>query len=350
MLILDGVPVLDTAEVPEAGTLEYVSDLGNVIEVLGTTELLPRGSQPADAFATLFGGYSDDWSPLWNAREARRYTQLRATDGTKILSAFDPVALGNQVGNNETASERIERILNHADWPANLRDVRPGGKRMRSTDHAQPAWTELLLTADSDLGAVWISPDGALSYRDGAYILERYNDPPVMVLGCDGLDIILTAQPTFDLEGLRNIITASNGTHTITRADEASYTRYRPSTYKRTDLMLRDSDDLSAWVDEILLFGSQPRRHIGDMELRPTLAPESFRWVLIPDPLDIWEVHWTPPGDGTSHTVTERVTAGAWVHTVTPDAWQTTVRTGVLPPVDVAAVMEQRQRARKVKG
>lgn len=340
-----GAAELSTADT-EAGT--FTAQTGQMVtcEAAAIVPVIDPEPTEARTFAVLFGGYADDWRPLWSAQEQKRYTRLNATDGTKLLAQFDPVALASPVGNNETAAERITRVLDHAQWPKDQRDIQGAGVVLKSTDHAQPAWTELLLVADTDMGALWIDPEGYVAYRDGTLVLERYDSDPVATFGCGGLDVMISAEPSFDLEGVRNIVNGSNGTHTITVADEASYTRYRPRTYKRTDLLMKNTADLAAWCDQVLQVGAEPSRHIGRIVMAPTLAPASFRWLLIPDPLDIWVIVWTPPGDETAHTVTEQVTAGAWVHTVTPDDWQTTIETGVIPPRPIARKLRAR-RSRK---
>ena len=299
---------------------------------------------PGHTFATLFGGYADTWAPQWAADSDDRFTQLTATDGVKILAAFDTNAT-NPVGNGETASERVTRILDHALWPSDQRNITPGGVPLIGTNHAQPAWTELLLAADSDLGYVYLAPDGRLTYVPGEVVRDRLGDDAVVAFGCDGWDIITEATAGFDIARLRNIVSGQVGNRLRTDANEASIARYRAKSYKRTDLLQQTAADLEDWVSFVLLIGSEPRRNIVQIRMEPTLEPQSFRWLLIPDFLEAWDISWTPPGDGTSHTVREKVTVGGWVHSVTPDRWETVVSTGIIAPF--ATQLRQWQQKRK---
>jgi len=335
---VDGVEVFswDRLNITEAGegATTFVSDQGDLVTLTGDpAPVLDPLPGPAATFAILFGGFADSWTPVWAANPINRYTTLIATDGVRILSGFDPVA-GSPTGNGETASARIHRILNHADWPDDQRDITPGGWSMNATDHAQPAWTELLLTADSDLGMVWLAPDGRLAYRPGDVVRSELQKPPVAAFGCEGWDIITAASVEFDAQTLRNLVTGSNGEGTpVTRADEGSAARYRYRTYKRTDLVMNNRANLVEWVELVTQLGSAPRRHIRQMAMEPTLVPASFRWLLIPNPLESWAISWEPPGDSTGHVVREVVTPGGWVHQVTPDRWETVISSGILPPI-----------------
>jgi hypothetical protein len=182
------------------------------------------------------------------------------------------------------------------------------------------------------MGFVWVAPDGFVHYEPGEVIRARLQDPtPDAFFGCNGYDILTSATPAFDTDGLRNVVTGSNGTSTYTAEDESSVFRYRISTYQRLDLKIQASAEVQNWVNRVLVLGANPRRTISQIAMDPVRDPESFRWLLIPDALDIWRIDWTPPGDETSHTVTVDVTPGGWVHTVTGTEWETIVTTGLFP-------------------
>ena len=295
----------------------------------------PAPDEPATELVTVFAGYVDSWSPQWAAQPRERYTEMTATDGTRILANFNTDALAAPVGAGETAAQRINRILNHALWPDEDRDITPGGIALQSTDHAQPAWTELLLTADSDMGFVWIEPGGNVKYLPGEVVRARLEDPtPDFVFGCGGFDVLLSATPAFNTDGLRNVVAASNGTSSVVVADEPSVFRYRASTYQRFDLKIQSGTELNLWAQRVVWLGSNPRRTISQILIDPMRDPDCLAALLLPDQLDIWRIVWDPPGDETAHVVTVDVTPGGWVHTVTPDAWSTVVTTGLVPRLE----------------
>ena len=319
---------------PDGPTTAPVDDYGNPMTITSEwTAPLPAPWHVPGWTSLLFGGFADDWTPQWSATPEDRRTTLKATDGVRILAGYNPPA-GPGTGNGETSDERIHRILDHADWPVDQRNISDnGGWQMDATTHNQPAWTELLLTADSDLGYLWLGPDGHVHYLTGEDIRTIALDP-IVTFGCDGLDVILEASPTFALDGIRNVVAAANAQHGTIVSDEASVARYRAWTYSRTDLKMDDQAQVLAWADQVLARSANPRRHISQLLIDPTLAPESFRWLLVPHPTDIWLIRWTPPGDETAHVVEESVYAGGWVHTVDADSWETVVTTGIVTRAD----------------
>ena len=313
----------------------YASRLGPNVPIRLRGGYRPAPGEPATEFVTLFGGFVDTFTPGWNAQPEARTTMLVASDGVKILAGFDTNALESPVGTGELASTRISRILDRSLWPTEQRDILVGGWTMKGTDHAQPAWTELLLTADSDLGYLKLDPGGSVVYRPGEWVRARLADPqPVAEFGLpEGFDVMIAAEPEYTLDGVRNIVEASNGSTTATRADDYSIERYRASSYRRFDLMMNTGANVGLWADQVLSMGRNPKRHVARILLDPARDPGSFRYALYPGILDVWRINWTPPGSATAHTVTENVVVNGWVHTVDNDEWETVVSTGILPEI-----------------
>ena len=104
---------------------------------------------------------ADGWNYVPGARPR---TEVAATDATQALAAFDPPER-SPIGSGDTAAQRVNRILDVASWPANLRDVSPGGVLLKSSTMADALWTQLLAVADTDLALLWFRRDGRLSFR-----------------------------------------------------------------------------------------------------------------------------------------------------------------------------------------
>lgn len=104
---------------------------------------------------------ADGWDYIPGTRP---YANVHATDSTQNLAAFDPPER-SPIGTGDTASQRVNRILDVAAWPANLRDVTTGGVHLKSSTMAEALWTQLLAVADTDLALMWIRRDGRLAYR-----------------------------------------------------------------------------------------------------------------------------------------------------------------------------------------
>ena len=86
-----------------------------------------------------------------------------ATDYTSDLTSWDPPDQA-PVGDGDTAAQRVGRILDLVDWPAERRAVTPGGATLQPTELGDEAWAMLLDVADADLGLLWVRRDGALAY------------------------------------------------------------------------------------------------------------------------------------------------------------------------------------------
>lgn len=324
-------------QAPDASVIFTAQDTPlNIVRTAATPPItIDPESHPATAFTTLFGGFVDAWVPQWSANPVERRTEVTATDAVRVLAGFDANALPNPVGGGESAGARVNRILDYMGWPDAERDVSPGGVLFQATDHAQPAWTELLLTADTDGGFVWVAPSGFVTYLTGADIRARLSDPtPDVTFGCDGFDVLIGARPSFNTGSLRNVVTGSNGTQTVTARDTASIARYRAQTYRRLDLRMQASAEVDAWVARVLAMGAIPRRTISEVLIDPTRNADCWAWVLVPDALDIWRIQWDPPGTETEHTIQEDVTPRGWVHTVNPTEWVTVVSTNAVPVVN----------------
>lgn len=120
----------------------------------------PEGS--AEWLAAFTGAIAADgyeWVP-----GSRPYATVAATDSTQVLTAYDPVERA-AIGAGDTAAERVHRILDVAQWPSNLRDVTPGGVKLKSSTMADALWTQLLAVADTDLALLWVRRDGRVAFR-----------------------------------------------------------------------------------------------------------------------------------------------------------------------------------------
>jgi len=190
----------------------------------GTTDWLPL----------FFGAVTDggwDWDP------GTETAKVTAQDGTADLVGFDPVKQA-PVGAGDTGAARVARVLDNARWPANRRDITPGGVPMVATELEQTAWAELLHVSDTDLALLWMRRDGRLSYRP-----QGRGGAGTVTAG------ILTACPlpdhpeavqVVDMEGsepspVANIVAVRGGTPPggvdppyVTVTDETSVSRFRP--------------------------------------------------------------------------------------------------------------------------
>jgi hypothetical protein len=109
-------------------------------------------------------GFADNWGITWDD-PAVSTTVLTATDAWKVLADFDPLEV-TPVGAGEDSGARVDRILDNAGWSSTARDVDAGNSTLQATNLSANALTELKLTADSELGQLYVAPDGKVTFRN----------------------------------------------------------------------------------------------------------------------------------------------------------------------------------------
>jgi len=172
----------------------------------------------------------------------------------------------------EAASARVTRILDLASWPATKRDITAGGVVLQAGSVAADAWSELVEVTRNELGALWIRPDGVLSWRPRAQAWA--GGTPAMVFGCPPSDAYLIDLATRgDQSALVNILTAARrGGTARTVTDTTSLTSYGRHSHVQNDLELNTDGDRDLWQDFYLRRQAQPARGIAGFATRPGAA------------------------------------------------------------------------------
>jgi hypothetical protein len=267
-------------------------------------------------------GYADSWTIAWSDDDDETVT-LAATDGTKLLSAYDAPELTTPVGDGETAAQRVQRILAEAEWTQGTR-ITAGGRTMQSTTMAQDSWTQLLLNQDAELGATYIAMDGALVFWPRDLWLDQTT----------GSDVVATwgpsdlryehAQLVNDDDNFRNIVDAAmNGGTEISMRDVLSVQNFLPHRYGRNDLPLKVQADVQDWCSIVLQTSNSLVPRVDSLEVVPQVVPdELFPVVFSTHYADRWRVTVDPPGKPTA--TTRPVQVRGWKHDVTPEQWRVT--------------------------
>jgi len=239
----------------------------------------PVGS---DTWMTAFLGAVGDSGFAYTHKGNRPRATVAATDGTRILAAFDGVEQ-SPAGYGETAAQRVTRIADNAGWPLNLRDITPGGVAVKETTLAGVAWTELLAVADTDLALLWVTRDGRLAYRPQGKVTPQRQLTAVIQCGAPvkagPVEIVPatrerageTTVTPMDITGqqptiTRNVVSISRqksevaGTEpaTFTARDETSVSRFFTHAYSRTDLLHTDDAWNQKVADAVLASSAWP--------------------------------------------------------------------------------------------
>ena len=235
------------------------SNLSSPYVVGGVTPFRPglpvRISRVSTEFERIvWSGTVDVWNTQYTAGSRMSTVSVSAVDAVEQLQGADLPALGSPVGAGDSAGERINRILDRIGWDANAREIdETADNTMQATTMAQPAWTEILLTADSDAGFVWIDTEGRVVYRRRASIPFA---PEATISDDSEATYVLhdTVNLSYDREQIVNsaaISRVDGSVQVVTDEDSAAADRNGYRGYQRTDLICETdagAAEIAAWL------------------------------------------------------------------------------------------------------
>lgn len=199
--------------------------------------------------------------------------------------------------------ERLNRVLDVIEWPADLRSIDAGTTTFQSAETAaKPAVEHAHKTAETEYGLFFATRDGLVRLVDRAAVFARTSqatfgdDPSNGEIGYREIKFDDGDQT------IRNRATISRLTGAAKKSvAPSSVTEFGPSDYTLEGL-LHDSDSFSQdYADAITAEYSVPRRRVTSLTLGPA-APEAAA-VLYPQMLgrelgDVVTVLHRPPGGG----------------------------------------------------
>lgn len=201
---------------------------------------------------SLWQGTIDTWDPAIDGDGFWSQVSVTATDIVEQLQASNTPALVTAVGAGETAANRIGRVMTNAGLPSTslLADLlSTEGATMQATTLAQPAWTEMLLTADSDAGFLFADASGKINYRRRNQIATM----PTLYLG--GISSVNPEPPldvSYDRQQVVNSISLARVGSTVQFVDSASSIAIsKLRSYARSDLVCEtdaQAQEVAQWI------------------------------------------------------------------------------------------------------
>lgn len=213
---------------------------------------------------TAFTGITDAWP--YDAVTGQ--AALPLVDATAQLGNIKMVAQAAPVGDGESISARINRILDTAHWPAAARNIPVSTDVVAcvATVLEGAPWDLVLQASDTDLGVAWINRAGSAAFRPLGQ-LGQFTPAPTNITITDAhtgdpKDICAIDIVRSDPQVVRNAVTIARelpppdgGTGPVqTASNDASITRYGIKTYDRQDL-ITNSDAWCATVAGVILQG-----------------------------------------------------------------------------------------------
>jgi hypothetical protein len=248
----------------------------------------------------LWRGFADSWDLSYPLGASDATCLLRGTDGTKVLAGFDAPEQGSQ-GAGELSGDRIARVLDHAGWPAEDRVLDPGVTVLEATTLAQPAWSELVLTSDSEIGEIYFDGAGRFVFRDREAIMTDARSVTVQAEFADdgtGLPYVDLAVASDDEQLANQVRIDGPGITTEQVAeDTASQVVYQTRSFVRTDLLLRTDADALAYAEYVLYLLAEVELRFDTLTIDPRADPANlYPQVLGRELGDRIAITFTPPG------------------------------------------------------
>jgi hypothetical protein len=263
---------------------------------------------------SLFSGFADSWVPDNGANYAGRYAEatVSATDAQKVLNGITLPTVG-ATGAGETTGARVNRILDLAGWYTGgaWRNVNAGASTVQAYTGGATAWSLMQVTADSEIGELYVSGAGKIEFRSRQAILtDARSNTPQAVFG-DSIGTVQSAgteRAYYQVTRARDDATLANDVQ-ATRVggtlqevqDAASIAKYLfPRSYSRTDLILQDDTTALNWAQWVLYVAKSDEDRFDQLTIYPLRDPLRL-WPLalgrgVGDRIQVWR---RPPGVAT---------------------------------------------------
>jgi hypothetical protein len=226
----------------------------------------------------LFDGYVEEW-PLSFPNPAYGQVALTVVEGLAQIAAAT-VALDRGV---DTASERVDAVLDAIAWPTNRRDVSATGVVLPEIEADVNALAHLFDVQRAENGRLFYSADGLLVFQDRE---TWYGSVPVPGLSTWGDQRPEYAYdlPAFRLQSsareIRNDIrmTREGGVEQVVE-DAASIDRFGRRTYGPQTLLLTTDDEVLEVAQFLSFRYAQPGYRLAEIRPLPD-ADDSWAAVL----------------------------------------------------------------------
>lgn len=249
----------------------------------------------------LFTGYVDSWNIEWTGPNSS-VVEVPCTDAFKIFSNIERTAVA-AVGAGEASGTRIGRILNGISWPSSKRSIATGNVNVQATTLDGNVLEEMQLTADTEMGELYMDGSGNVIFRNRSAILtdSRSTDSQATFGDADPELRYANLSFTNDDTQLTNRVIITRVGGAVQQADDtASQAEFLVRAFERSDLIMVDNASALNYAQYLLSLSAQPELRFTDLEILPmrdetNLFPQVLN-RLIGDRIT---VRRRPPGGGT---------------------------------------------------
>jgi hypothetical protein len=272
----------------------------------------------------LFRGTVDAWQPSYpgNARDA--ITTAECSDGISQLANAE----FRDTAPEQTSGARIRRLANLIDWSPSLRDIDDGLSSMNRQAQTASAWSAMQDAAISEMGELYVSPNGTLTFRDRDALWTEARSTTSQATFGDSTGELKFAdlEPIgADVNAIRNqvsiVYNESGSTVTLTDGGSAGSNGVRS---EQLQVSLTERSTAKAFAQFLLTQFADPQVTFGSITIVPRADPTNLWPQVLGRKLgDRITIKLTPPGGGA------RITREAFIrsieHSVSPGLqWSTT--------------------------
>lgn len=205
---------------------------------------------------------------------------------------------------NDLSGARVTKILDAAGWPAGDRDIDAG----QSTLQAQTfngALSALQAVAESEFGAVFCTPGGAVKFRDRHALLKAPYTTSLATFTDQTTGVNYDEiEPDFAVDAIKNVARVARSGGPIQRAeDSTSIGRFFRRRYEKSGLLLEKDAEARDQAQYVVNRYKDPPFRFGKLKLTPygvetTLFP-LILGLAIGDRVTVVQ---QPPGEAATNT------------------------------------------------
>jgi hypothetical protein len=273
----------------------------------------------------LFSGFVLDWNEQFPMTGRDAVIDVSCIDAFGQLAGWEGIPV-TPVGAGETTGVRIDRILDAAGFYGD-RFIDAGEHTCQATTLEGNALSLLRLTADSEGGAVWCGPDGAVYFDAQNALLEKDRSNTVQVVFSDdgtgeltyqNIGLAYAGDLVIDMAAWERV-----GGSTQTAVSQPSRNLYGDRQSARSDLVCETDGQVLTLVDREVALYQTPERRVESLEFNPVRDGAPAWEALARQKIQLrslLQVKLTPPqGD----QIARYVFVQGIAHRITREWWRT---------------------------
>ena len=312
--------------------------LSNVIGGLpGSTSITSSGSGNVDIGSSSssggFGVSSVGGYDVISQTSTQNVYAVSGTGTTPIIGV-----------SGELSGARINRILDAAGWPSNLRNIDAGSTYLEVQDASQTVLQMLQEVADTEAGAVYVEDDGSVVFQSRYALVgdpRSLNTQSTYDTTVAGGKSFVNVEIAYDDQLIRNVITITRKTTSTTTGNGFAGTSVLTSNAESQSLYGARSLDLQLPIASTANSDSNYGQtqaaglalFLASIYANPELRPSALQFVAQSDETQLYpellgrriydrvNVKFNVPGGGSA--ISSDCFIESIAHTIGPDRWQT---------------------------